>query len=53
MVAGALRRGLDIGSAELRAEELRVASVALGRLVGRIEIEDLLDGIFGEFCIGK
>ncbi len=53
LVAGALRRGLELTSVELRAEELRVAAGALGRLAGRIEIEDLLDGIFGEFCIGK
>ncbi len=41
-------RGLD-----LRAEDLRVASDALGRVTGRVDVEDLLDVIFGEFCIGK
>lgn len=38
---------------ELRAEELRHASDALARLTGRIDVEDLLDVIFREFCIGK
>lgn len=38
---------------ELRAEELRLASDALGRLTGRIDVEDLLDVIFRDFCIGK
>jgi len=38
---------------ELRAEGLRLASDALARLVGRIDVEDLLDVVFAEFCIGK
>lgn len=38
---------------ELVAEELRLASRALGRLVGRIDVEDVLDVIFRDFCIGK
>lgn len=38
---------------ELRAEELRAASDALGRLTGRVDAESLLDVIFSEFCIGK
>ncbi|MBD9448804.1 tRNA uridine-5-carboxymethylaminomethyl(34) synthesis GTPase MnmE [Rhizobium sp. RHZ01] len=41
-------RGLD-----LRAEDLRVASDALGRVTGRVDVENLLDVIFAEFCIGK
>jgi tRNA modification GTPase len=42
------------GSAEeLRAEELRRATDALGRITGRVDVEDLLDVIFREFCIGK
>lgn len=41
------------GDVEILAEELRVASHALGRLVGRIDVEDILDKIFKEFCIGK
>jgi tRNA modification GTPase len=38
---------------ELRAEELRRAGVALGRITGRVDVEDLLDVIFRDFCIGK
>lgn len=41
------------GDQELRAEELRRASDALGRITGRVDVEDLLDVIFREFCIGK
>jgi tRNA modification GTPase len=35
------------------AEELRTASDALARVTGRIDVEDWLDVIFREFCIGK
>lgn len=38
---------------ELRAEDLRRAGDSLGRITGRIDVEDLLDVIFREFCIGK
>jgi tRNA modification GTPase len=38
---------------DLRAEELRLASTALGRITGRVDVENLLDIIFSEFCIGK
>lgn len=38
---------------ELAAEEVRMAATALGRLTGRIDVEDLLDEIFASFCIGK
>jgi tRNA modification GTPase len=38
---------------ELRAEDLRHAGDALGRITGRIDVEDMLSLIFGEFCIGK
>jgi tRNA modification GTPase len=38
---------------ELRAEDLRIAADALGRIVGRIDVEDVLGQIFGRFCIGK
>jgi tRNA modification GTPase len=41
------------GEPEIRAEELRHAGDALGRLVGRIDVEDVLDAVFREFCIGK
>ncbi|KAJ1453186.1 hypothetical protein M885DRAFT_485907 [Pelagophyceae sp. CCMP2097] len=38
---------------ELRAEELRTASVELGRVVGAIDVENVLDVLFRDFCIGK
>ena len=38
---------------ELRSEDLRLAADQLGRITGRIDVEDLLDVIFSEFCIGK
>ncbi len=37
----------------LAAEDLRLAATALGRITGRVDVEDLLDVIFSEFCIGK
>ncbi|MEZ2221925.1 tRNA uridine-5-carboxymethylaminomethyl(34) synthesis GTPase MnmE [Rhizobium sp. RCC_161_2] len=44
----AISAGLDI-----RAEDLRQAGHSLGRITGRVDVEDLLDVIFSEFCIGK
>lgn len=38
---------------ELVAEDMRAAAHSLGRLLGRIDVEDILDKIFREFCIGK
>jgi tRNA modification GTPase len=40
-------------SEELVAEDLRAAAHSLGRLLGRVDVEDILDKIFREFCIGK
>lgn len=40
-------------SPELMAEEFRHAAHALGRLTGRVDVEDLLDHVFSAFCIGK
>jgi tRNA modification GTPase len=53
--AAALRRCVvaQAGGEELMAEELRIASDALGRLLGRVDVEDVLDVIFRDFCIGK
>jgi len=50
-----LRRSLDVVALgdELIAEELRRAAMSLGRLLGRVDVEDILDVIFREFCIGK
>jgi tRNA modification GTPase len=55
-VEAALRRALagDLsGREDLLAEELRIAGRALGRLTGRVDVEDVLDVIFRDFCIGK
>ncbi|HEY4981226.1 MAG TPA: tRNA uridine-5-carboxymethylaminomethyl(34) synthesis GTPase MnmE [Pseudolabrys sp.] len=57
----ALRRALarelagrhELLAEELLAEELRIAARALGRLTGRVDVEDILDVIFRDFCIGK
>lgn len=38
---------------ELMAEDIRLAVRALGRITGRVDVEDLLDIIFRDFCIGK
>ena len=38
---------------EVRAEFLRRASYALGRITGHVDVEDILDVVFSQFCIGK
>lgn len=38
---------------ELQAEDLRLAARALGKITGRVEVEELFDIIFKDFCIGK
>ena len=48
----ALAEGLH-GREDIIAEELRTAATALGRLTGRVDVEDILDVIFRDFCIGK
>ena len=48
-----LRRALAATLPELRAEDLRLAWRSLGRITGHVDVEDLLDVIFAEFCIGK
>lgn len=40
-------------NADLAAEDIRSATRALDHLVGRVDVEDLLDHIFASFCIGK
>jgi len=55
-VLAALRRALGgeaAGKEDLLAEELRIAARALGRLTGRVDVEDILEVIFRDFCIGK
>jgi tRNA modification GTPase len=53
--AASLRRSLEVvgKGEELAAEELRAAAHSLGRLVGRVDVEDILDVIFRQFCVGK
>ena len=48
----AFREG-DAQAIELRAEDLRQAATALGRITGRVDVEDVLDQVFGRFCLGK
>jgi tRNA modification GTPase len=50
-----LLHGLDAprGSPELLAEDLRLAMRAIGRTTGRVDVEELLDFVFRDFCIGK
>jgi tRNA modification GTPase len=54
--ADALDRAYAAGGSvreDIIAEELRLATRALGRLVGRVDVENVLDVIFRDFCIGK
>jgi tRNA modification GTPase len=56
IASSALTRALAEGgniAEEVVAEELRTAAQALGRLTGKVDVEDLLDVIFRDFCIGK
>ncbi|MBT6415318.1 tRNA uridine-5-carboxymethylaminomethyl(34) synthesis GTPase MnmE [Candidatus Puniceispirillum sp.] len=51
-----LERGLTHdfdANPELAAEDFRMAATALGRITGKIDVEDLLGSIFSSFCIGK
>jgi len=53
----ALRRAIEspdpVAALELLAEDLRLAARALGRVAGHVDVEDVLDRIFSQFCIGK
>ena len=53
--AASLRRSIDVvgQGEELAAEELRTAAHSLGRLLGRVDVEDILDVIFRQVCVGK
>jgi tRNA modification GTPase len=54
---GLLRQAREIlntgGSTELAAEDVRLATRAIGRITGRVDVEDMLDRLFSSFCIGK
>ncbi|MGH6718588.1 MAG: tRNA uridine-5-carboxymethylaminomethyl(34) synthesis GTPase MnmE [Alphaproteobacteria bacterium] len=43
----------ELVAPELVAEDLRLAAYALGRITGRVDVEDVLDRLFASFCIGK
>lgn len=43
----------NVGKADVCGEELRNAVNSLGKIVGRIDVEDILDVLFRDFCIGK
>jgi tRNA modification GTPase len=51
----ALRHGLaaPADQPELLAEDLRLAMRAIGRITGQVDVEELLDFVFRDFCIGK
>src|SRR4051794_5713658 len=51
--AASLQRSMAGKEEELIAEDLRAAAHSLGRLLGRVDVEDVLDKIFRDFCIGK
>jgi tRNA modification GTPase len=48
-----LHRAISAPLPELAAEDVRLAARSLGRITGRIDVEEMLDVIFREFCIGK
>ena len=50
---GSLERFQVTSEVELKAEDLRLAARSLGRITGRVDVEEVLDVIFREFCIGK
>jgi tRNA modification GTPase len=47
------QRAGEEGREDIMAEQLRLAARALGKLLGRVDVEDVLDVIFRDFCIGK
>jgi tRNA modification GTPase len=53
MAADALETAQSAALPELVGEELRMAMRALGRITGAVGVEDILETVFGAFCIGK
>ena len=48
-----LERAAGGSEIELIAEDIRLSARAMGRITGRVDVEDILDRLFNEFCIGK
>jgi tRNA modification GTPase len=48
-----LRGAQSAALPELRGEDLRLAVRAIGRVTGVVGVEDILDSVFRQFCIGK
>jgi tRNA modification GTPase len=48
-----LRHAQDAQAPELFAEDLRLATRAIGRITGTVDVEEVLDSVFRDFCIGK
>jgi tRNA modification GTPase len=48
-----LSAGRVTSEVELRGEELRLALRCLGRVTGTVGVEEILDSVFSQFCIGK
>lgn len=52
-VADHLRDTLEVEAPELAAEHLRLGLREIGRLTGRVDLDELLDVVFRDFCLGK
>ena len=48
-----LKQALTQPEIDLKAEDIRLAARELGKIIGRVEISEILDVIFSSFCIGK
>jgi len=48
-----LREALLASAPELTAEHLRMALREIGRITGRVDLDELLDVVFRDFCLGK
>lgn len=49
----AINRALSASQIDLMGEDIRLAMRAIGKITGRVDVENLLDVIFQDFCIGK
>jgi tRNA modification GTPase len=49
----ALEEAISTSESELKAEHVRLALRAIGRITGRVDLDELLDVVFRDFCIGK